>query len=1194
MADSNLVLQLILTAKDEISGVFGKVFGFVDRTTSATANLIREKFTDLFGGGLDGAIEFEAQLDRVAAKGGYTQEAMIQLGSAARQIGADFGISGTEAAKGMEALAAAGLTAVDAIRTLPSVLALASAEQISADAAAQKLSDSLSIMGMGFEEAGRMADVLAKGANITTSSASQLAEALSEAGGMARAAGMDLETTVAALDLLHKNGIKGSEAGTALKGILTSLQDPASKASEELSKLGISTRTLGGVLDALKASGGAANAAILAFGTEAGPGLRALLSEGQDGLTDYTNQLKQSGGAAEEAARLMSGNLKSAMASLASTWETVKASLLEPALEPLAEAARNTATALQESLGSRAFKSVQAAIQEFVTQGIAAVEKFLAAFDFSRVGPAIKAFADDAKTVFSELAGAAEVTANGIKLAWNGVTLAVRTVAITLAGFTATIATSVETVIIAMEKVGLVSAEAANKVKTAADASRAGVLSLRNGIEQDVADMQGAWQRLNGDVDQTPDKLAAIIPKANEVRDSIKDIQPPNFGDAAQLQAFTQDLDYYKVRLRQAKDAQTEAAAAARIAEQTYADVSARVKEGTVGQGSYELALQKVAVAHQAEKAAAEQVLLARSNLDAEIKNSISRIDEESTSVTNNIVTKKALYEQDKLQLETAGKILDAQEKNYAAAVAVAQAELALAQAKGDQQAAAEASLKVAEAELAALEKKRQAEENELELYRKIGERIADLTSRKGALNYADEAELAALNQKYPAIASEISQREKNVEAIGIQIEKQQLEAQQAAIMAGPIGDLTRLYREQTAEHERAASAAERYYDTQIAEKDAAISVAKAKGDEATAAALLIEKQDLEIEKAAALSAAKAQAAADAQNAVDAKKLEAAASEGISEVEQQEIDKLQEVADAKKAAAEQAAIHAEAMREEADAAEESTDAFDNAAQNAYKFSDAAADVAKRNAEVGKSAGSGAEEMNKLNIAVAEFNGLSQVGFGTEGLAKYNEVIEDIQHAMTEANVLAQRLADEGMAAANGAVDLLAQSLIDSNSYLNEAAHAAGENLKDALESAREAAADLRDELAGVAEDYSQKIFELTASEVEVMEAERDAKLAELKAKYELAGTAASQAYQDAKNAVMEYYRIKIAQERADAEESTRTTTTANNVKDAWSGAADEIERAKTALAGINSADLNNVIGQIGKVTGAAQQLRSVL
>ena len=136
MADSrNLVLQLLITARDEASSVFGKVFSYLDDNTKVVAGKIRDAFTGLFGGGLKSAADFEAQLDRVAAKGGYTGSEMEDLKKKTALLGSQFGVTGTEAAQGMESLAAAGLSAKDAIGALPAVLALAASEQISADAA---------------------------------------------------------------------------------------------------------------------------------------------------------------------------------------------------------------------------------------------------------------------------------------------------------------------------------------------------------------------------------------------------------------------------------------------------------------------------------------------------------------------------------------------------------------------------------------------------------------------------------------------------------------------------------------------------------------------------------------------------------------------------------------------------------------------------------------------------------------------------------------------------------------------------------------------------------------------------------------------------------------------------------------------------------------------------------------------------
>lgn len=393
MANQNLVLQLLITAKDEASAIFGKLFGYLNDSTNVVATQVRETFSDLFGGGLTSAADFEAALDAVAAKGGYTAEEMVKLKVEAERVAAQFGVTGTEAAKGLEILAAAGLNATDAIKTLPQVLALARSEGVSLDIAAERLADSLAIMGLGFEEAGRMADVLAKGANLSTTSATQLAEALANTGGIARAAGLDLETTVAALDLLAKNGIKGSAAGTALSAILTQLQNPASTASAALNALGISTRDLGGVLDALKAAGINSETAILAFGETAGPGLRALLGEGSTGLNAFTEQLRNADGAAKDAADGMSGNLKSALDSLNAAWDAVQRTFTEPVLEPLAKQADALTKAFQEAISSGAFSGLQDVIKSVAETAGQVGEALVKAFDFKAIGASVSEFA---------------------------------------------------------------------------------------------------------------------------------------------------------------------------------------------------------------------------------------------------------------------------------------------------------------------------------------------------------------------------------------------------------------------------------------------------------------------------------------------------------------------------------------------------------------------------------------------------------------------------------------------------------------------------------------------------------------------------------------------------------------------------------------------------------------------------------
>ena len=83
MADRNLVLQLLITAKDQATSVFSKVFSGLNDATNVLAGVVREAFSNLFGGGIDSAAAFEQQMNAVAAKGGYTAAELEKLRAAA-------------------------------------------------------------------------------------------------------------------------------------------------------------------------------------------------------------------------------------------------------------------------------------------------------------------------------------------------------------------------------------------------------------------------------------------------------------------------------------------------------------------------------------------------------------------------------------------------------------------------------------------------------------------------------------------------------------------------------------------------------------------------------------------------------------------------------------------------------------------------------------------------------------------------------------------------------------------------------------------------------------------------------------------------------------------------------------------------------------------------------------------------------
>ena len=531
MASRNVVLQILIGAKDTASSILLgviKTAKLLDSEMSVIAGKLRSSFSNAFLGGLEGSKEFELQLDKVQAKGDYTAESMEELKKQAISIGADFKIGGTEAAKGMEALAAAGLNATEVTQALPSVLTLAKSEQISMNVAAEKLSDSLAIVGLGFEKTGDMANKLAKGANISTTSAIALAEALANAGGIAKTAGLDLDQTVGVLTTLAQAGIKGEKAGTSLAATLTNLTNPASKASEELSNLGITSRDLITVIGQLAEKGDASNSAILAFGETAGPGLRALLRKGEEGINDFVGQLANSDDAAKKAADQISGNLDGAINAIKTSWENIKNALAEPVIEPLTKNINELAKAINDTLNDGSLKPAQEAIKSFAINSIEGIKAFVASFDFKSAGTAINEFATNSVIAFESLGKAGSNVAQVLIVGWNGLTGTIRLLGSTLLAIAASAVQTLANAELLASKIGLGTQQKANELQQTANKLQATSSELFNNAKKDGQELAVAYDKLTSSVDSTTNSVKNLNDnlkpaELEEVKRSFKD-----------------------------------------------------------------------------------------------------------------------------------------------------------------------------------------------------------------------------------------------------------------------------------------------------------------------------------------------------------------------------------------------------------------------------------------------------------------------------------------------------------------------------------------------------------------------------------------------------------------------------------------------------------------------------------------------
>ena len=533
----------------------------------------------------------------------------------------------------------------------------------------------------------------------------------------------------------------------------------------------------------------------------------------------------------------------------------------------------------------------------------------------------------------------------------------------------------------------------------------------------------------------------------------------------------------------------------------------------------------------------------------------------------------------------------------------LAKSELELAQIREKRKEIAEANLVVEEKELKTLQDKRAEQLLELEAYRQAAERIATLIKNKDNLSDAEIAELAALQQKFPLMDQEIQKREINIKSIDKQIEKQELEVEQAAIMAGPIGALIRLYKDQTAEHERAAASNERYYDTQLKEIAGSIKVAKAKGDEAEAARLVAQQQDILISQAQAKAAAAQQDAIDAQRAIEAKTLEAAADGELTEAEKEQLAAMEDVAAAKQAAAQQSLDNADALREEARANKEAAAAAEQAAAAQQRAADDADRNARRMASVTSYAGEALDQLNAKGKAALDAigKGYEHAGYTLQNMNRaLAEEVRALDGAAQAEIAAADRLrklqaAAEGVGpGADRAREALANLARGGGAGIRGIT-AAGEQAIATLEGIKAAAEQAAQSLADMAEDYRRQMLQLQGDQAGLLEAEHEDNLRRLKELHGAAGDYGNDEYNQAVARANQLHSLKLKQLREQEEEQRRRE------RDSASGATEDLdrlteaaERTQQALSGLAGVSLSGLVGQARDIKGHFQGLNELL
>ncbi|EHX48569.1 phage tail tape measure protein, TP901 family, core region [Escherichia coli DEC13A] len=232
----------------------------------------------------------------------------------------------------------AGFTPQAIQAALPGVLNMALAGGVELGETADIGSNILTQFNLTADQMDRVGDTLTAAFTRTNTDLRALGETMKYTGPVAAKLGISLEEAAAMAGMLANNGLRGSDAGTAMRASLSRLASPPKAAADALKELGVSVADARGkmrpmedvLLDLYKATQKYGQVDQVSFfkdiaGEEAFVGLQTLVAAAGSGeLQKLTRELQGARGEADRVAKVMADNLDGDLKNLDSAWEGLR------------------------------------------------------------------------------------------------------------------------------------------------------------------------------------------------------------------------------------------------------------------------------------------------------------------------------------------------------------------------------------------------------------------------------------------------------------------------------------------------------------------------------------------------------------------------------------------------------------------------------------------------------------------------------------------------------------------------------------------------------------------------------------------------------------------------------------------------------------------------------------------------------
>ncbi|EJO5347297.1 phage tail tape measure protein [Clostridium botulinum] len=461
-------------------------------------------------------MDFEAEMSKVSAISGATGEDFGKLKGIAQEMGSKTKFSATESAQGLEYMAMAGWKTQDMLDGLPPILNLATAAGEDLGTTSDIVTDALTAFNLKASDAGHFSDVLASASSNANTNVSLMGESFKYAAPIFGSVGYSAEDAALSIGLMANSGIKGTQAGTALRSIITRLVKPTKESSQAIERLGLSITDSNGKMKPfnvliedmrkgfakLNPEQKASVAAQLA-GQEAMSGLLSIVNASPADYDKLKGAINDCDGATERMAETMQDNAKGSIIQMKSALEGASIKIFEavaPSITSLANSVSNLANK---------FSNLSPQTQEFLVKiGLVGIA----------LGPVIGTFGRTI-TLVSKVGGAM------LRL---GGTLAGTTTAITGVGTAATGAGAAAgagavgfgaLATAALPIVGVLAAVTAGVYLYTKNTDMMNSSCLKS--KEELGFVGSALKTLNGDITLTSDEMAKMNIKHKEWSDKI-------------------------------------------------------------------------------------------------------------------------------------------------------------------------------------------------------------------------------------------------------------------------------------------------------------------------------------------------------------------------------------------------------------------------------------------------------------------------------------------------------------------------------------------------------------------------------------------------------------------------------------------------------------------------------------------------